>query len=78
MNQYNYGETIYQSIMRMCLIEILAAAVLANHSSRTCIYISLQMKTILADLNWYMAKTLHSVIIITDDAINYMCIWLLA
>ena len=47
---------------------------LANHSPIT--WYKLQHETILADLNRCMAKT-HLVIILTDDAIKYMCIWLL-
>ena len=56
---------------------ILAVAALANHNPRTFTaqkhaYKS-QHETILADLNQYMTKT-HLVIILTDDAIKYMCI----
>ena len=57
----------------MCLIMILAATVLANHSPEVAAYKS-QYETILADLNQYMAKTLDLVIILMDDAIKYTCI----
>ena len=60
----------------MCLILILAPAVLANHSPRT--QYKSQHETVLADLNWCTAKTLHLLIILMNDAIMYMCIWLLA
>ena len=60
-----------------CLIMILAPAVLANDSPRTCIYSKSQHKTTMPDLNWYMATT-HLVIILKDNAIKHTCIWPLA
>ena len=60
----------------MCLIMILAAAVL-HITDKKHAYKS-QYETILADLNRYMAKTLRLVISLMDDAINYMCMWPLA
>ena len=66
---------IYQSIVyhSMCLITILAEAMLANHTQEHA-YKS-QHETILADLNQYTAKTLCLVIILTNDSFKYMCIW---
>ena len=68
-----HGENNLSIYRPIHLIMILAATVLANYSPRTP-YKS-QYKTILADLNWYKAKTLCLVIILTDDAIKYTCIW---
>ena len=48
----------------------LSSSFIGNHSPRTHKYKS-QHETILADLNRYMAKTLHLLIILTDDAFNY-------
>ena len=59
------------------LIAILAAAVLANHSPRTFIYISLNMKpSWLTCIGTQQQRPL--VIILTDDAIKHTCIWPLA
>ena len=58
----------------MYLITILAAAVLANHNTKTYTNKSYH-KTILAELNGNTAKTFCLLIILMDDAIMYMCIW---
>ena len=55
-----------------CLIAILVAAVL-QITTQEHTYKS-QRETILADLNWYTAKTCL-VIILMDDAIKYTYIW---
>ena len=60
----------------MCLIMILAVGVLVNHSPKHAC--KSQHQTVMSDLNRYIAKTLRSVIILTDDAIKYKCIWPLA
>ena len=52
---------------------ILTAAILANHSSRTCIEVSTWNH-----LGWLHGKTLHLLIILLDDAIKHTCIWPLA
>ena len=66
MNQY-IVKTIYQSICYMHLITILAATQEHTHKS--------QHESILDDLNWYMARTLCLLTILTDDAMKYKCIW---
>ena len=71
-----YGENDLLIYQRMYFITNLAAAVLANHSPRTCIYVS----------TWNLPDWLESIygkdivlaIILMNDAINCMCIWPLA
>ena len=68
-------KTIYQSIIycRTHLIITLAAAVWQITAQEQTY--KPQIEIILADFDRYMVKTLRLVIILTDDAIKYTCIW---
>ena len=60
-----HDEMIFQSIIVLFLIVILAAAVWANHSLRTCIKVSA----------WNHPGLLELVHSLTDDAIEHIFIW---
>ena len=73
--KYQIGEILSVQMFLLngflSIISLIAPAVLAYHSPRTCI--KSQHETILADLNRYMTTT-RLVIILTDDAIKHTCI----
>ena len=60
----------------MCWITILGAAALATRITAKEHACKSQHETILADLNWYTTKTLQLLIIVTDDAIKYVYMYL--
>ena len=55
---------------------LIAPAVLAYHSPRTCIQVSTSNHP--GDLNTYTTAMRLMAIILTDDAIKHTCVWPLA